>query len=179
MGWKAVRDHYRIEHIVQVTDKGICIGSGYIHDCIVIDKNRGEVITRYDPSPGWSRNADLLRYQAEMDADPFKLAELVAAPDRFERSITVFTYAGGEILEKQCEELGWPNVTHNGLIQYENMFSTDRGLVRSWAIDNARAGVEWRREQVAQAKVDLEELEKQLAQREADLRQLEAGSAPQ
>lgn len=177
MGWKAVRDHYRIEHIVQVTEKGICIGSGYMHNIIVISLERGEVTTRYDPAPGWSRNAQLLRYQAEIDADPFKLAELASAPDTFERSLKVFTYEGGEILEKQCEALGWPNVTHDGLIQYENMFSADRGLVRTWAIDNARAGIENRREAVAKAKLDLGELERRLAQREADLRQLEGPGA--
>jgi len=111
MGWKAVRDHYRIEHQVQVTDKGICIGSPYIHDIIVISLDRGEIVKRYDPGSGWSRNENLDRYQSEMDADPFKLAELVAAEDVFERSLPVYTYEGGDIIEKQCEALGYGPTT--------------------------------------------------------------------
>lgn len=173
MGWKSVRDHYRIEHIVQVTDAGICIGSGYIHDIIVISVDRGEIVKRYDPGAGWSRNADLDRYQDEMDADPFKLAELVAAEDTFDRSIPVYTYEGGSIIEKRCEELGWPNVTHDGVIQYENTFSPDAGLVRTWAIDNAKAGIEWMTESVEEAERELQKRRDRLEQRKADLSQLE------
>lgn len=170
MGWKAVRDHYRIEHIVQVTSAGICIGSPYVHDIIVISTDRGEIIRRWDNARG-----DLIgRYLDEMDADPFKLAELVAQPDVFERSIPVFTYDGGEIIEKQCEELGYPHVTHDGCIQYENTFSTDPGLVRTWAIDNAKAGVEWMTETVEEAEKSLAERRARLEKRKADLRQLEA-----
>lgn len=169
MGWKAVRDHYRIEHIVHVTDAGICIGSPYIPDIIVISVDRGEIVKRYERFGRPSPNDQLVRYQAEMDADPFKLAALVAAEDTFELAIPVFTYEGSKILEKQCEEVGWPNVTHDGLIQYENHFSPDAGLVRIWAIDNTRAGIEWMSVAVAEAEQTLSDLKARLAQREADL----------
>lgn len=174
MGWKAVRDHYRIEHTVQVTHAGICIGSPYIHDIIVISAERGEIVKRYDPGQGWSRNDKLDRYQSEMDADPFKLADLVAHPDAFERSIPVFTYEGGEIVEKQCEELGYPNVTHDGCMQYENTFSPDAGLVRVWAIDSAKAGIKWMTEEVERAERALAEIVARLSQRKADLEKLTA-----
>ncbi len=36
MGWKNVKDLYGIKHTVQMTEKGICIGSAYVHDLIVI-----------------------------------------------------------------------------------------------------------------------------------------------
>lgn len=176
MGWKAVRDHYRIEHLVQVNASGICIGSAYIHDIIVISADRGEIVKRYDPGNGWSRNDNLDRYQNEMDADPFKLAELVAAEDVFERSIAVFTYEGGEIIEKQCEELGWPNVTHDGLMQFENTFSTDPGLVRTWAIDSAQAGIDWMTDHIAEEEAKLAETRARLAKREADLAALLDGA---
>ncbi len=140
MGWKAVRDHYRIEHIVQVVpEKGICIGSGYIHDIIVISLDRGEITKRYDPGRGWSRNAALDRYQDEMDADPFKLSEIVAAEDVFERSIPVFTYP------------------------------TDSGLVRTWAIDSAKSRIEFLRQSVKDAEADLAERIQRLAECERDL----------
>lgn len=170
MGWKAVRDHYRIDHIVQVTDDGICIGSPYIHNIIVISLDRGEIIKR--DRDCWARNTSLARYEAEMDADPFKLAELVAQPDTFERSIPVYTYEGGDIIEKQCEELGYPNITHDGRMQFENTYSPDRGLVRTWAIDNAKAGIEWRRDDITEAERKLADAKDRLAQREADLRKL-------
>jgi hypothetical protein len=57
MGWKSVKEHYQIKHIVQVTDKGICVGSPYIHDVIIIGLD-GKVLKR-DREPS---NDDLNRY---------------------------------------------------------------------------------------------------------------------
>ena len=117
MGWKNVKEYYRIGHIVQVVEgKGICIGSPYVYDRIVIAPGK---------SPKWcalgpSENDDLARYFAEMTADPAKLAELIDAPDTFERSIPVWTFGGGKVIEKQCETLGWPNCTHDGELMYDN-----------------------------------------------------------
>lgn len=173
MGWKAIKEHYRIEHAVQVRDDLICIGSPYVHDIIVISADRGEIVQRPDY---YSRNGNLARYVAEMDADPGKLAELVAAADVFERSVPVFTYNGGAIIEKECEELGWPNVTHDGLMQFDNTFSPDAGLVRTWAIASARAGIEWMIDHVAGEEAKLADFRARLAQREADLATLLDGA---
>jgi hypothetical protein len=172
MGWKAVRDHYRIMHDVQVTSAGICIGTGFVHDIIVISLDRGEVVRRWGSGGG-----EIGRYLDEMDADPFKLAELVVQADIFERSIPVFTYEGGDVIEKQCEELGYPNVTHDGCMQYENTFSPDPGLVRIWAIDSAKAGIKWMAEAVENARRDLDERTDRLNQRKADLEKLQAAPA--
>jgi hypothetical protein len=142
MGWKNIKEHYRIKHIVCVTEKGICIGSGYVHDILVIGAD-GTVANPHEFGNG---NEDLVRYRSEMQADPAKLRQLIETPDTFARSITVFTYDyNGHIIEKQCEELGWPNVTHDGAIMYENTFSADRAQVVEWAKENTAAAVEnWR-----------------------------------
>lgn len=168
MGWKAVRDHYRIEHDVQVTSAGICIGSPYIHDIIVISVDSGVIVRRW----GEPHSGKLGRYLEEMDADPVKLAELVAAKDVFERSIPVYTYEGGDIIEKQCEALGYPNVTHDGCMQYENTFSPDPDLVLTWAIANAQAAVKWVREALEETDRRRAEQSHRLARREEDLRRL-------
>jgi hypothetical protein len=122
MGWKNIKEAYRIEHQVRVTSDGICIGSPYIHDIIVIGLD-GTIKKRYDDG---RINEDLLRYQKEFDAEPEKLRELAIAPDKFTTFIPVYTYDGGEIIQKFCEALGWPNVTHDGDMMYENTFSTDK-----------------------------------------------------
>ncbi|MBU2726930.1 hypothetical protein [Acidithiobacillus ferridurans] len=136
MCWKNIKEHYRIDHIVQVTGEGICVGSGFIHNIIVIGLD-GKLKKRYDDH----HNEDLMRYQREMDADPEMLRQLLETPDTFSRSVTVYTYDGGNIIEKLCEEPGYPNVTHDGCLMHTNMYSTDKDKVVTWAKRNAMAAI--------------------------------------
>lgn len=74
-----------------------------------------------------------------------------------ERSITVWTcdYYEGVIIEKQCEELGWPNCTHDGELMYENSFSTNRKEIVKYAKRNAAAGAESMERRVGEIEADL------------------------
>lgn len=169
MGWKQVKQHYRIQHLVCVTEDGICIGSGYVPDIMVISPE-GELVKLYD---GRS-NDDLVRYQAEMTADPVKLKELVLAVDTFDKAVRVYTYDGARIIEKLCEEPGWPNVTHDGELMYDNTFSTDRAYIVRQALANARAGISGYTSLVEDQRRKLAEYEALLATSQADLATLEA-----
>lgn len=144
MGWKNLKERYNIGHIVQVTKAGICIGSGYIHDLLVVEHD-GRVVKRYERP---EVNEDLARYQAEFDADPEALRLAVTTPDTFAVSLPVFTYDGGTIVEEACEEYGWPNVTHAGHVMYENGYSKDKATVVKWAKKNAAATVSMIRDRV-------------------------------
>jgi len=169
MGWKAVKEHYRIKHLVHVGSEGICIGSPYISDIIVISP-QGKAIKRYEERG----NEDLARYQREMDADPQMLERLVASPDAFERSITVYTYEGGRIVEAQCEQPGYPNCTHDGRLMYDNTFSTDRAYIVDRARANASAGVSIATRSIAALEKDLARARATLAECQADLQALQA-----
>lgn len=169
MGWKNVKDHYRIEHLVHVTEQGICIGSPYIHDILVISCD-GQLVKRYEDRG----NAELQRYQREMDADPLTLQRLVATPDAFAAAVPVYTYEGADILEKVCEQPGWPNVTHDGALMYENTFSTDKAQVIAWAKRNAASGVRMYEQHIAEEEAKLQKLRGQLAHYRAHEAQLAA-----
>lgn len=170
MGWKTLKQNYRISHAVQaIPEKGICIGSPYIHDIIVIGFD-GEIIKPY--TDGRS-NEDLRRYMDEFKADPDKLREVVQAVDLFENSITVYTYDGANIIEKKCEKLGWPNVTHDGVMMYANTFSDDKNKVVKRAKENAQAVIKWETERVGQIKDELAKMEASLSESRENLRKLE------
>lgn len=169
MGYKTLKEHYRIGHAVCVTDKGICIGSPYIHDLIIVGLD-GAIIKADDGRV----NEDLNRYMAEMKAAPEKLREVVQAKDTFEAAIPVYTYDGGNIIEKLCEKPGWPNVTHDGDMMYENTYSTDKRKVVKWAKENAKAGIAWWQLSIDQDKERLSKSESYLKQSQADLAKLEA-----
>lgn len=168
MGWKNVKEFYRIGHLVQVVpDKGICIGSPYIHDIIVIGFD-GLFRRRLQPC----RNDDLCRYQEEMDEDPGKLKDLIETPDIFENSVTIWTYKGGDIIEKQCEIPEWPNVTHDGQMIYENTHSTDRSEVVEWAKQNAEAYLIMATEQAEEARKRLTECQQMFAEAKGHIKKL-------
>lgn len=169
MGWKAVKEHYRIEHFVQVTEAGICIGSPYIHNIIVIGKD-GKLTKSYDGR----MNDDLARYQKDFESDPVTLKRLIEAPDTFSASVTVYTYEGGEILEKSCEEPGWPHVTHDGQMMHDNTFSTDKATVVAWAKRNADLGIQMQRRSLAELEAKVEDYRGRLATEIANRERLEA-----
>lgn len=159
MGWENIKERYAIQHLIQVTDAGICIGSGYIHNLIVIAPN-GTLIKRYDGAGG---NAQLQRYQLEFDANPAALSQAALSPDVFSVSIPVYTYQGASILEKFCEVPGYPNVTHDGLLMYENMYSVDRDKVVKWAQDNAKARLKLLRDELVRLEIRTRSVKDEIA----------------
>lgn len=169
MGWKNLKEHFRIEHAVQVTPAGICIGSPYIHDLIVIDKDM-KVIVR----DSWGKDGVLARYLRDLRADPAKLRALIEAPDTFTAGLTVYTYDDGRIIEKQCEVLDWPNVTHDGEMMYQNTFSTDRNLTVVRAKRNADCCIESATSNLAEAEERLAKCRARLAEYQAHRAALEA-----
>jgi len=169
MGWKKVKEHYRIEHTVQVCNNCIWIGAGYIPDGIVISF-AGQILKRFDSCI----NDDMQRYQQAIERDSTLFRQLLEQPDQFTKSITVYTFKDGDIVEKLCEELGWPNVTHDGLLMYNNYFSTDKQVVIAWAKANAAAAVAGYQRSVADAEKTLAEYRTELAAQEAYLAKLNA-----
>ena len=183
MGWKNVKEHYGITHYVQVTEKGICIGSGYVHDLLCISPTDAKCewddrVDRSETELGCNLSIWRPRYLGRgepfdgivnaMAADPKKLRELIDTPDTFAASIPVYTYDyDGNIVEKQCEELGWPNVTHDGTMMYENRVFATREEAVAQAQREMAAWVENATRSVAQAERTLNEQRSRLAKAEA------------
>ena len=157
MGWKAVRDHYRIGHIVHVIGDDLVVGSGMAPRVITVTPD-GEV--RVDLG---IRNGEIGRIADEMRADKSKLLELMSAEDAFERSIPVHTWRDGAMVERFCEETGWPNVTHDGDLMYENRYSEDRAEALAWAREDAASAVEGYARMADEARRDLAQCEERLA----------------
>lgn len=167
MGWKAVKEHYRIEHIVQMVGDEILIGSPYVSKLITI-RTDGSLVT----NSMVGMRGPLERYLEEMNADRDKLIELMQAEDRFDRSIVVYTHEEGVVLEKECERTGWPNVTHDGMLMYENAFFTDRADAVRSALSAARYRIESRGERLEEARLSLEKWQGMLSEAEEQLDRL-------
>lgn len=128
MGYKLLRDTYKIEHehIVQVCDKKeyggrvICIGSPFVHDRIVITME-GQIITRNVGKD----DGEFQRYMQEFKADPEKLKRIVKTPDVFDvdenKTVYIFDDRTCKIRTEVCQEYGYPNTTNMGELMYDNI----------------------------------------------------------
>lgn len=128
MGWKNIKEAFDIGHHVISEGGHIHIGSGLVHNLVSINQQTGEVHQNSTFSDFLDRH-----YPALKSASPNHILKLIRQPDQFAASIPVYTFDDGEIIECQCERPGYPNVTHDGRMMYENRFSTDRDQVIAWA----------------------------------------------
>lgn len=169
MAWKRLKEHFQIGHIVQIKEQTILIGSPYVSDLISVSADGACAWGKL----GASTNPDLARYFAEMRSAPTLVRELIASPDSFSAHNPVFTYEGGTVLEKKCEEYGWPNVTHDGLLMYENSFFREKSKAIEKAKNNARAGIKSWTENIAEAEAALAIKRAYLAEEIANLSRLD------
>jgi len=146
MGWKKVKEHYDIKHIVCVTKEKkygdepvICIGSGFIHDLIVVSM-QGKILKRRDSSWG----LDVLQAELDEDSKSGKLRELIEAKDEFKDLKTVYRVCYKHIVEFKCEEYGYPNCTTDGRLMYENTFTSDLDEAKRWLLYRSRLGENFR-----------------------------------
>jgi len=173
MGWKAIKEHYRIEHIVEARDGRVIVRSDFVPHLLSIYPDGA--ITLNDL---YADTKEMIRIKSEMDADPALMQRLFAQEDHFERSITVYTYKRSEILEKQCEEFGWPNVTHDGVLMHDNDFSVDRNVIVEKVRRSMKADVEWARKEILAAEKKLQDSRDVLTDFESALVDFESVHGP-
>lgn len=151
MGHKALKDHYKIKWIVCVDDDDIVIGSAYIHDIIRIDKF-GMLVKCYDA--GIKELKKLIEALKRDEGSVLK--SIIETPDRYDGPLLpVYTYDKGRVITRLCEAHGWPNVTTDGELMYENTFFKEyaeakAALLKSTAT-NLRAGFRSTRDHIANA----------------------------
>ena len=116
----------------------MCIGSDYVSQLITVSPDG---ILRHSSIVQGS--SDLNRYIKEIQEDRDRFIQLFAQADEFADLKTVYTFNdNAEILEKQCEEIGYPNVTTDGELMHNNSHWTDRNKAVAACIESARYRLE-------------------------------------
>ena len=138
MGIKAIKRLYRLDDmLVHKAPHGICFGTEMAPNVLTVSEN-GEILQ--------SAQHSLKRYYGELEDaiadDPRAFEEAFQEQDEFNETFPVFTYEDGNIKEKTCEIQGWPNLTTDGELMYENThFATQEDCIDQTAA-NLRAQVE-------------------------------------
>lgn len=159
MGWKSVKEHYRIDHTVQMAGGKLCIGSSYVHNLISVTPS-GEVSTELFPT----QNPELNRYYKEITSNKEKFVELLHIVDKFDVSLPIYTYSNGQVIKKFCEEYGWPNVTHDGEMIYENTFFKKKAQAAAYGKKDEESNLRFLSEHLVKQKNDLDKLMNDIAE---------------
>jgi len=150
MGWKKVKEHYGIKHIVQVDSRSdygkvpcILIGSPYIGDIIAIRISDAKILKRYTDGPFTSSLLYELQQQLDKDEKNGTLKQLIDEQDTFDRLLPVYCIDDHKhIVMMYCEYYGYPNVTVNGKLMYENTFYSKVKAARYYLL--RQSDVKWR-----------------------------------
>jgi len=169
MGVKAIKKHYNIGHIVHKVGDIIYIGSPLVHDLIGIS-SEGVIIKPYDDR--WDRKGEIMRYQDEIKSNPNMFVELLKSTDEFSESTTVYTWDGNQIVEDKTEKLGFPNVTHSGVLQYDDSHFTVKREAIEKAAKNALSSAEFYNERIDALKKDIQVVESKVAKNKGDAEML-------
>lgn len=156
MGWKALKEHFKIDGVVSVRDGYIWVGSEHVPMLIRVNMETGTVEqdTAF-PSFGISYCQSLFKAAAE------DIKSLIDAEDYFDVSIPIYTYDETGVVVKYCESPSWPNVTHDGSLIYANSFSIDKNEIEVLAKVNARSWIRLCEEQIQTSEEKLDALNKE------------------
>lgn len=167
MGWKTIKDHYNIKHIVQFDKRReygeepvIMIGSPHISDLIVIRPSDGKILKKYK---GGSVNKLLQALMPILDEDEKtgKLKDLIDAEDHFSRKLPVYYYGDGRHIRlTYCEHYGYPNCTIDGHIMYENHYCSKLKAAKYYLLYNSR--MHWGRWWKYNVRVRFREINRQI-----------------
>lgn len=160
MGWKILKQHFGIGHIVQIRDGKLLIGSPYVSELASILKTGELVLNKIFEKSFREEYPNLVK------ASPEYLKDLLDQEDTFERSIPIYTYKGLHILKKQCEGTEYPSVTHDGVLIDGDFSESIDGVIELAQLNRTRRinGVLERIDEVDQ---DLQSCRHRLAELEA------------
>lgn len=158
MGWKTLKERFEINsHIVEISGGSICIGTSCYPGLVTICPDTGKLTE----SPGFEEFLSKT-YPKLFQANRDDILDAIKTPDSFSEFIPVYTFENGNIIKKFCEEPGWPNVTHDGFMMYENTFSTDKTEVVAWAKRDADRTIKASQDQIEVLQNQVNLIQKQI-----------------
>ena len=137
MGWKSFKEYFNITHNVHIGKDKLNIGSPMCSDLVIIDINTGKII-----KDGIISGFLQEYYPKILEVSEDKILDLINKEDSFENSLTVYTFKDDQIIEKKADKYGYPNITHDGELMYDNTFFKTYDEALNKAISEMEAGID-------------------------------------
>ena len=141
MGIKALKREFKIGHIVQRLPGKIVIGSPYVSELIAIH-SEGIVSKSRSVQSGKDEIGQI--YDALIGCDKAKLLKILNDPEIPIDPKPVYTEATrGRVIKVYCEEYGWPNLTTEGVLMYDNIHFKRRSEALKDSKEDRVCGIKW------------------------------------
>jgi len=138
---KLIKELKLEDFIVQKGHDKIFIGNNMVNDFITI-YNSGKLDCNWMVKEGSKIYSPIYKTLSEMSV--IKLRELIFSDDVFDKPLTVvYTERNGKVLKQYCTEFGYPNITTDGWLMYDNThFKTRQEALKCSIVENI-AGIRW------------------------------------
>lgn len=138
MGWKTFKDKFQLhKHIVYIENEILYIGLSILSTSIKISVKDGTFIR------GFSKCVVNEDFRLLAKASNQEILDLLKVEDSFEKSITVYyVNSNFKISKTECEVFGYPNVTHDGKLMFDNLFFLEKEDAENKSLINHQSALE-------------------------------------
>lgn len=150
-------------YIVHYTDSKICVGGRLCHELLHVEKATFKVRYKLDTFHEGRKslnNEKLLEIWDKLHEliENGQLNDIMDGKDELENPLPVFSVKNGEVIKSLTDAYGYPNITDDGILMYENThFPTEKQALEN-AIEEYKAGVRLSQRRIHDIEKDLDEM---------------------
>lgn len=157
----------------------IAIGSAYCHDLITVNKNTLHLKYAFDTFKKGRQSINNPKLEFIWDKlkeliDNGKIKDIIEGSDNIDKPLSVYTIEDGKLIETFTDEYGWPNVTIDGYLMYDNTYFKNKVDAINSGIEGCKLGISSYNITIEETNNKLEKLKDRLALERNDLKHLES-----
>jgi hypothetical protein len=129
------------DYTIQQDGKNICIGGAYCNDLISVNMKTLKMKTAINIDGGGRaglRNEELVMVWDKLTEliKNGEIKDIIEGKDEIENPLKVYTVQNGELKECITDEYGWPNITDDGFLMYDNQYFRTKEAAIQRGIDD-------------------------------------------
>lgn len=151
-----------IKYTICQSETDICVDSSYIIHLITINKKTLKLNCK--DSSYINENPDLKKIYNELKylIDTNKIQEFIYGEDEIENKLPVYKEENGEIIETYTDAYGYPNLTIDGYVMYDNVYFKDKEACRNFNIKSYLSNIESYNEYIRQRLKEIDNLTREV-----------------
>lgn len=164
-------------YIIHQTNDKICIASPYISDLISVDKKTFKIkyaLDTFNEGKSSVNNGELLDIWNKLEdlIQNGEFQDIINGNDELKNPIEIYYEEDGIIKTTYTDEYGYPNVTYDGYIIYNNIYFTDKLFCKNKAIKDYLESIETYNSYIQQQVKEVDNLTKKIENFSTNIKKL-------